>query len=77
MDSLSRYQLRILEEPPGVFYKDDGGMRNNHMTLRVALMAALRGEGGRITQEPSKHKLNVLQIVIQSQPVLHFSYRFL
>merc|ERR1719410_89991 len=29
-----RYQLQITQQPPTTFYKDDGGMRNNHMTLR-------------------------------------------
>jgi len=56
-----RYQLRILDEPPGVFYKDDGGMRNNHMTLRVALMNPMHGECGRggSQKAATKTKLNV------------------
>eukprot|EP01084_Bolivina_argentea_P045343 83478_1 len=49
-----RYQLRISSGPPSTFYKDDGGMRNNHMTVKVQLLNPLKnGSNAR------KHKMSV------------------
>eukprot|EP01084_Bolivina_argentea_P224988 380314_1 len=47
-----RYQLRISCGPPLTFYKDDGGMRNNHMTVKVELFNPLQ-------KTNEKHKMTV------------------